>query len=207
MATNLFGINQFFNQFHHKSVSIFNKTPHQWQVEVGGGILRSHVDNIEHNQLLIWKTGEGKSLVYLVTGTCIGGVTLCISPLLSFAMDQSRKVLIHTPNTRTIASFNLDKISPSLINRLQISLRHVPPSVAISLFTSPQCIWNRHRFGNYLLQNNKISFLVADEIHLFTQFGNTFWSEFIHLKTALFHKLRQAERKIPTLFMTATCTS
>ena len=151
MATNPFSNNRFFNQFRHKNASIFNKTLHQWQVEVGGSILCSHADNIEHNQLLIWKTGEGKSLVYLVTGTCIGGVSLCISPLLSLAMDQSRKVLIHTPNTCTVASFNLDKMSPSLINRLQIALRHVPPSVAIFLFTSPQCIWNRHRFCNYLL--------------------------------------------------------
>ena len=42
MSTNPFGINRFFNQFRHKSASIFSKTPHQWQVEVGGGILRSH---------------------------------------------------------------------------------------------------------------------------------------------------------------------
>jgi len=55
--------------------------------------------NIEHNQLLVRKTGEGESLVYLVTGACIGVVTLCISPLLSLAMDQSRKVMKHAPNT------------------------------------------------------------------------------------------------------------
>ena len=175
MSTNPFGINRFFNQFRHKSASIFNKTPHQWQVEVGGGILRSHADNIEHNQLLIRKTGEGKSLVYLVTGACIGGVTLCISPLLSLAMDQSRKeVLPHAPNTCTVVSFNLDKMSPSLLNRLQIARRRVPPSVVIFLFTPPQCIRNRHRLRNYLLQNNLITFLVVDEIHLFTHFGNTF---------------------------------
>ena len=48
-----------------------------------------------HNQLLLRKIGEGNSLVYLVTGACIGGVILCISPLPSQAMDQSHKVLKH----------------------------------------------------------------------------------------------------------------
>ena len=144
MANATFDINRYFNQFCHKSTTIFHKTPHQWQVEVGGSILRSNSDNIHQNQLLIRKTGEGKSLVFLVTGVCIGGVTLYILPLLSLGMDQSRKVLKHTPNTCAISSFHLDEMSPALLDRLQRSLINLPTSVATFIFTSPQCFCNHH---------------------------------------------------------------
>ena len=96
-----------YNTFQHKCTHIFNKTPHPWQqVDVGSSILRSvNSSNTAHNQLLVHETGEGKSLVYLATGACIGGITLCISPLLSLAMDQTRKVLNHTPNTISVLYF------------------------------------------------------------------------------------------------------
>ena len=158
--------------------SIFIKTPHQWQVEVGASILRSNHDNHKHNQLLICKTGEGKSRVYLVSGTCIGGVTLCISPLLSLAMDQSCKALNHVPNTCTISSFHLHEMAPSLIDKLQTSPRRLSPEVTTFTFTSPQCFRNCQQFCNFLFQHKLIKFVVVHEIHLFAQFGNTFRSKF-----------------------------
>ena len=106
-------------KFTHKCAHIFNKIPHQWQINVGTGILASLESNIDHNQLLIRKTGEGKSLVYLATGACIGGITLCISPILSLGMDQTRKVLNHTPNITSVTLFHLDKMSSSHISNLQ----------------------------------------------------------------------------------------
>lgn len=90
-------MDEYNNTFIQKSCNTFNKPPREWQVDVGAGILRSYNEKNDHNQLLIRKTGEGKSLVYLVTGACLGCVILCISPLLSLAMDQSRKVLTQTP--------------------------------------------------------------------------------------------------------------
>ena len=45
-----------------------------------------------------------------------------------------------------------------------------------------------------------------DKIHLFAQFGNTFQNEFGQLKRSLFDKLKQSTVKVPSLFMTATCT-
>ena len=106
MATPAPQINQYFDQFHQKCTTIFHKMPCQWQVEVGGSILRLHSDNNERNQLLVQKTGEGTSLVFLVTGACIGGITLCISPLLSLAMDQNRKVLKHADSKYTYSPSN-----------------------------------------------------------------------------------------------------
>jgi len=180
------------------------KNPHEWQVEVGGSILLSQSKNEEHNQLLVRRTGEGKSLVCLVTGACIGGVTLWISPLLSLAMDQSRKVMKHAPNTCTVSSFHLDEMPSSLMMKIQSTLPKLPPYVSTFIFTSPQSLFRHHRFLQFLLQRNLIKFVVVDEIHLFAQFGNTFRDEFGQLKKSLFDKLRQ--NKVPSLFMTATCT-
>ena len=138
MATNPFGINQYFNQFCQKSTRIFHKTQHHWQVKVGGSILCSNSENVELNQILIQKTGEGKSLFYLVTVTCIGGVTLCISPLLSLVMDQSRKFLKHSPNISTVCSYHLDEMSPSLLQKFKTALLCLPSSVSAFIFTLPQ---------------------------------------------------------------------
>ena len=145
-------------------------------------------------------------MVFLVTGACIGGVTLCISPLLSLAMDQSRKVLKHAHSTCTVLSFHLDEMSPSHLDKLQTSLIRLPPNVSTFIFTSPQCFHNRHRFRNYLLLNNLIKFVVVDEIHLFAKFGNTFRNKSGQLKRSLFDRLRQSAFKVPSLFMTVTCT-
>ena len=64
MTTPPFDINPYFNQFRHKCATIFNKIPHQWQVEVGGSILQSYSDNTEHNQLLILPCARWSVPVY-----------------------------------------------------------------------------------------------------------------------------------------------
>ena len=188
-------------------MTVFNKPPNQWQVEVVGSILCSYKDNIEHNQLLISKTGEGKSQVHLVTGACIGGVTLCISPLLSLVMDQSHKVLKLTPTTSTVSSYHLDEMYPSLLQKVQTALIYLPPIVSSFIFTSPHCFCNHHHFQNFLFRHRLINFVVVDKIHLFSQFGKTFRNKFHQLKRSLFDRLLQSDWKILTLFMTPTCTN
>ena len=192
--------------FIQKSCNIFNKPPHEWQVDVGAGILWSHNNNSDHNQMLIRKTGEGKSLIILVTGACLGCVTLCISPLLSLAMDQSRKVLKYTPPTSQIALYHLDELSQSQLIELQGKLICQPPSIALFLYTLAQCLWKRLSFRDFLLWHSLINFIIIDEIHLFSQFASTFQQEFGILKTILFDKVLQSAHSVPTLFMTATCT-
>ena len=143
-------------------------------------------------------------MVCLVTGACIGSVTLCILPLLSIAMDQSRKVLQHAHSTCTVSSFYLDEMSPSHLDKLKSYLVRLPPHVSTFIFTSPQCFCNRHSFRRYLFAKKLIKFIVVDKIHLFSQFGNIFRTEFGLLKRSLFDKLTLFPTKIPTLFMTAT---
>ena len=97
-------------------------------------------------------------------------------------------------------------MSPSHLQSLQRSLTKLPPHVSTFIYTSPQCFRNRRYFRNYLFANQLIKFVVVDKIHLFAQFGNTFRNEFGHLKRLLFDKLGQSEQRVPSLFMTATCT-
>ena len=166
--------NTFINTFQQKCKHIVNKTPHLLQVDVGSSILRSLNSNTTHNQLLLRKTGKGKSLIYLATGASIGGIILCVSPLLSLAMDQTRKVLKHSPNTTSVTSFHLDEMSVSHINRLQTATPHLPSTTTIFLFTSPQALRNRNNFRLFLLCNHYIKFVIVDEVHLLARFGNTF---------------------------------
>ena len=207
MATAPADNNTFINKFQHKCTHIFNKTPHPWQVDIGSSILQSVNINTTHNQLLVCKTGEGTSLVYLATGASLGGVILCVSPLLSLAVDQTQKVLQHSPNTTSVTSFHLDEMSVSHINRLQTAIPHLPSTTAIFLFTSPEALRNRNNFSLFLLCNHHIKFVVIDEVHLFAQFGNTFMEEFGQLKVLLFDKLLHSPTSIPSLFMTASCTA
>ena len=192
------------NTFIQKSCNTFNKSPHEWQVDVGASILWPHNNNTGHNQLLIRKTGEGKSLVYQVTGACLEWVVLCISPLLSLAMDQSRKVLKYTPPTSRIASYHLDELLCSPLIELQGKLLCQLPTTTIFLYTFPQCLWKRSSFRHFLLPNSLINFVTIDEIHLFVQFASIISQEFSMLKSILFDKLLQSNHSIPTLFMTPT---
>ena len=121
-------------------------------------------------------------------------------------MDQSCKVLKQAHSTCTVLSFHLDEMSPSHLYKLQTSLIRLPPNLSTFIFTSPQCFCNWHRFCNYLFAHNLIKFVLVDEIHLFAPFGNTFRNEFGQLKRSLFDKLSQSTNKVPTLFMTVTCT-
>jgi Superfamily II DNA helicase len=61
----------------------------------------------------------------------------------------------------------------------------------------------RQSYLSTLTSRNLISFVVVDEIHLYTRYGLTFRSEFMKLKNLLFQKLPSVT---PMLFLTATCT-
>ena len=183
----------------------YHKSPFQWQIDVGGDIIESTSNIQTHNQLLVRKTGEGKSLVYLVTGTILRGVTLVISPLLSLAMDKARKILKITCDSN-ITSSHLDEMNSQNISVLQWITR-LGNYATIFIFCSPQSLIRNDHFLTFLLDGQFINFVVVDEVHLFCKFANTCRREFSSLQQVLFSKFRQSRLHIPTLFMTATCSS
>ena len=142
--------------FHSKFMSIchkyYHKSPFQWQIDVGGDIIESTSNIQTHNQLLVRKTGEGKSLVYLVTGTILRGVTLFISPLLSLTMDQARKVLKISRDSN-ISSFHLDEINSQTISVLPTWITRLGNHATIFIFfCSPQSLIRKDRFLTFLLE-------------------------------------------------------
>ena len=177
------------------------------QIDVGWDIIESTCTIQTHNQLLVRKTGEGKSLVYLVTGTILRGVTLLISPLLSLAMDQARKILKISRDSN-ISSFHLDEINSQTISVLPTWITRLGNHATIFIFfCSPQSLIRKDQFLKFLIEGQFINFVVVDEVYLFSKLANTFRREFSSLQRVLFSKFRQSRNHIPTLFMTAICTS
>ena len=176
------------------------------QIDVGWDIIESTCTIQTHNQLLVRKTGEGKSLVYLVTGTILRRVTLLISSLLSIAMNQARKILKITRDSN-IASFHLDEMNSQTISVHQTWITRLGNHATILIFCSSQLLIRKDRFLTFLLEGQFVNFVVVDKVHLFSKFANMFLREFTSLQRVLLGKFRQSRNHIPTFFMTETCTS
>ena len=194
----------FQQQFIHTCIQSFNIVPYPWQYLVGEEILRYHSFGSSIKKLLVRPTGGGKTLVFTTVAACLKGITLCIVPLLSLGADQFRKVLLKSERNRSITAFHLDEMSIDQIINLQSIISTMLPTKTFLLYSSPQCLKNKgSAFLQYILLHNLIRFIVVDEIHLVTQYGRSFRSEFATLKDGLFSKVSPTT---PMLFMTATCT-
>jgi superfamily II DNA helicase RecQ len=200
---------------------VFGTTPYQWQKEVithlclmripGSGTLPAPV-------LLVRPTGGGKSSVRDIYSVMYAGFSLTIVPLLSLGADQEEKLTLRAKHAEgTIMSVHLDEIRSVGDQELLISKLKLLPnesSTTVILFSSPQAILNKKflwlDFLNWLIDNNRLSMVCVDEVHLFVHFGMTFREEFKLLTPALFNKLKvggsSTTTTIPLLFMTGTCT-
>ena len=72
-------------------------------------------------------TGGGKSLIFQVLGTLLGGISLVITPLLTLSVDHVGKFTNFPENIGTIESFHIDNIykSNTKDERLQLSIHHL----------------------------------------------------------------------------------
>jgi Superfamily II DNA helicase len=89
----------------------------------GSWILHKHLHNEPIRTLLIRPTGGGKTLVYITIAKCIGGVTLCISPLLALGADQFRKVFRFTTGNPRIAVAHLDELTDKQLEDINAFLK------------------------------------------------------------------------------------
>jgi superfamily II DNA helicase RecQ len=164
--------------------------------------------------LVVRPTGGGKSLVYQVAGYLMKGITLFISPLLALASDQTRKLRMITRNRPEFVSLHLDDMEESSINELahDISTWKEPDSsqcaISVIIFASPQLLVGSKGTPilNILLDRNKsiLSMTVMDEVHIASQFGSTFRTEFKMLKRKFYSQLPACCNT--NIFMTGTCT-
>ena len=147
--------------------------------------------------------------VRIRTQQLLGGVMICICPLLSLGADQTEKTLRTNIDTATapLTSFHLDKMKTKSVHKLKSKLRYPRyRSTAVIIYTSPQSLSTKKGDDliKFLIRKEFITFVVVDEIHLASSFGNTFRKEFAKLPDLLFSKLREG---CPMLFFTATCTA
>ena len=177
-------------------------------------LVLSHRSNDNTNMVVVRPTGGGKSLVYQVAGYLMKGITLFISPLLALASDQIRKLRVITRNRPEFVSLHLDDMEESSLIEVahDISTWKEPDgaecAISVIIFASPQLLVGSKGIPimNILLDRNKsiLSMTGMDEVHIASQFGNTFRSEFKMLKRKFYSQLPACCSV--NIFMTGTCT-
>ena len=179
---------------------VFGITPYPWQVEVISHLLTMSREDSgvpAAPVLLVRPTGGGKSSVRDVHGVVNGGVSLTITPLLSLGADQEEKMRARAKQTEgPVVPIHLDEVR-SLSDQARI-VEHIKTlsrdsHATVFLFSSPQAICNKKflwkELLHWLIDNNLLSMVTVDEVHLFVHFGLTFRKEFMFLTSKLFSKL------------------
>ena len=210
----------------------FGLTPHPWQDAIGSHLnkMLCSASNIAPGPVMLCQpTGGGKSLVRDTFAVAHGGITWCISPLLSLAADQVTKLQQQAALSSIVAMIHLDEEhtrDASKLRQLCLQLASIPKSSSstIIVFSSPQILVNnllvRNLFHTLSLNHddskkNGLTLLAIDEVRLFAQFGLYFQDEFLQLRPLVFDKLRIGGTRqsnnsyrsmVPILFMSATVT-
>ena len=132
-------------------------------------------------------------MVFTALSKCIGGITICITPLLSLGADQFRKLLKRTSSENTISAIHLDEYNNEDLHEIKSFLTtYNGINSTLIIYASPQRL-TRHSTGASILsllqRRRLIRFIVVDEIHLYTHYAKTFRNEFALLKPKLLHKL------------------
>jgi superfamily II DNA helicase RecQ len=216
----------------------FGVTPYKWQEDAV-----SHLLQMTNRRLgiapapvfLCQPTGGGKSLVRDTFAVTQGGITWCITPLLSLSADQKSKINMKTSeNDDSALAIHLDELGTDskrqgICKRLDTLSRQ--SALAVVVLCLPQAFSNHEIYRKLfkkLCDDDKLKLLCVDEVHLFVQFGLFFREEFIllfehvfqhlvsptmaahHLRSRLAtrHNLEDATTftRAPVLFMTATAT-
>jgi superfamily II DNA helicase RecQ len=139
-------------------------------------------------------TGGGKSLVHdTFVVTQEGGVTWCITPLLSLSADKKAKINMKSQrNDGTVITIHLDEYTTDTkcdgICRQLADLSY-QSALTVIVLCSPRDFSNHRVYQNLfkgLWDNKKLALLCIDEVHLFVQFGLFFRDEFIALFNHVF---------------------
>jgi superfamily II DNA helicase RecQ len=162
----------------------FEKAPYLWQENVISHLnkMACHPSRggLEPSPVFLCHptTGGGKSLVRDTFAVAQGGVTWCLSPLLSLAADQETK--INAGSNTTITAIHIDAYRSPAAQKLLcdhiMALSLSSPNTTIIL-SSPQAIVHNSIYQsmlNTLIKKRLLILLAIDEIHLFVQFGQYF---------------------------------
>jgi superfamily II DNA helicase RecQ len=172
-------------------------------------------------QLVVQRTGAGKSALVHITATLLGGCTLIISPLLVLGNDLAKKV------TERVFGAHIGPINVILLDdystpaRAALARRHLfslPPPLdgraTTFIIASPQCIAAEDKqylgHAQTIIDLHKagiLSFVVLDEIQFWPDHGLTFRNPFVALMKRIWTFIFPADRPLchpRLLMMTAT---
>ncbi|VAW36223.1 ATP-dependent DNA helicase RecQ, partial [hydrothermal vent metagenome] len=142
--------------------------------------------------LVVFPTGQGKSLCYQLPALHLSGLTLVVSPLMALMKDQVDFLV-----AKGVAAARLDS-SLDFAQIKEINERLRAGSLKI-LYVAPERFANE-RFVN-LIKDINISLMVVDEAHCISEWGHNFRPDYLKLA-----ELAQKFQVPTVLALTATAT-
>lgn len=145
----------------------------------------------QNDTLAVMATGQGKSICYQVTGMCLPGVTIVISPLIALMEDQ-------------VAQLRANGIGAAVLNmhtsagQKQEIMQAIQQGTCKFLYISPEKIANPYTLQE--IARLPINLIAVDEAHCISEWGHDFRPDYKHL-----YRLRQfLGYYVPILACTAT---
>lgn len=126
----------------------------------------------KRKQIILFPTGGGKSLCFLLPAVILNGLTIVIYPLLSLMADQKRRMDEAGINACVING----KTSNEEIDSYFSAIKSGKIKIAI---INPEIIIKRNLIPRF--KECKISHIAIDEAHCVTSWGNTFRPDYLKL--------------------------
>ena len=134
-----------------------------------------------------------KLSVYQMISIIKGRVLLIMKNTLSLLSDQISK--LSNLQNYNITSFQLDSIktseSPNKVISFLTEIDFSKIDYSIFVFISPKALllrcWNNAI--THLIQNNILSQICVNEVHLFVKYTISFWANFLKFKQSLFNRV------------------
>lgn len=154
----------------------------------------------QNHTFVLMPTGGGKSLVFQLPGICDHRYTIVVSPLIALINDQVRDLYSKGIGAESFTGETGD------IRRQQIlfQLRSAAPELKF-VYTTPETLRNDVVFRETvksLGSKNQISYLVFDEAHCISQWGNGFRPDYLSIA----EESRSIAPKATIVLLSATAT-
>jgi ATP-dependent DNA helicase RecQ len=153
-----------------------------------------------HNTLCIMPTGGGKSLIYWMSGSCLGGITIVISPLIALIDEQTEKLSEQGYEVLTIhGGMDAGKQAKILID---FANNVINPKF---IFVSPEKIATDGLFEHCIKKRkDEITLIAIDEVHCVSQWGASFRPFYKRIPAFLDCIYEDTENRPKILALTAT---